>query len=157
MSTFSHSLRSLRTRESLRTCYQFPKCRNAPHRYFRATAATEIPDLESEPPPPPPAPPAPPSPLARTEEPASTPPNAKVEAPPEKVVGSRRRRQAIKSSGTVPFEQLPYQCFQEARKVMQQDREAADAGCSKIVFTFPIFKRPLDQWVIDISQNLQPL
>lgn len=38
-------------------------------------------------------------------------------------VGSRRRRAAVKSSDNVPFEQLPYQCFQEARKVLQVDRE----------------------------------
>ncbi len=38
-------------------------------------------------------------------------------------IGSRRRRAAIKSSDNIPFEQLPYQCFQEARKVLQADRE----------------------------------
>ncbi|KAA8568010.1 hypothetical protein MFRU_041g00710 [Monilinia fructicola] len=38
-------------------------------------------------------------------------------------VGSRRRRAALKSSANIPFEQLPYQCFQEARKVLQADRE----------------------------------
>ncbi|RDW88643.1 hypothetical protein BP6252_00675 [Coleophoma cylindrospora] len=38
-------------------------------------------------------------------------------------VGSRRRRAAIKSSDNVPFELLPFQCFQEARKVLQEDRE----------------------------------
>ncbi|CAJ2507753.1 Uu.00g089390.m01.CDS01 [Anthostomella pinea] len=38
-------------------------------------------------------------------------------------VGSRRRRAAIRSSENVPFEQLPYQAFQEARKVLQEDRE----------------------------------
>ncbi|RAL64801.1 hypothetical protein DID88_001398 [Monilinia fructigena] len=38
-------------------------------------------------------------------------------------VGSRRRRAALKNSANVPFEQLPYQCFQEARKVLQADRE----------------------------------
>lgn len=38
-------------------------------------------------------------------------------------IGSRRRRAAIKSSDNVPFEQLPYLCFQEARKVLQEDRE----------------------------------
>ncbi len=39
-------------------------------------------------------------------------------------VGSRRRRAAIQSSDNVPFEQMPYQCFQEARKVLQEDRES---------------------------------
>ncbi|TGJ79081.1 hypothetical protein E0Z10_g9678 [Xylaria hypoxylon] len=38
-------------------------------------------------------------------------------------IGSRRRRAALRSSQNVPFEQLPYQCFQEARKVLQEDRE----------------------------------
>jgi large subunit ribosomal protein L35 len=37
-------------------------------------------------------------------------------------IGSRRRRAAIKTSDNLPFEQLPYQCFQEARKVLQADR-----------------------------------
>jgi large subunit ribosomal protein L35 len=38
-------------------------------------------------------------------------------------IGSRRRRAAIKTSENISFEQLPYQCFQEARKVLQADRE----------------------------------
>ena len=38
-------------------------------------------------------------------------------------IGSRRRRAAIKTSDNIPFEQLPYQCFQEARRVLQVDRE----------------------------------
>lgn len=38
-------------------------------------------------------------------------------------IGSRRRRAALKTSDNIPFEQLPYQCFQEARKVLQTDRE----------------------------------
>ncbi|KAH7068006.1 phosphatidylethanolamine-binding protein [Paraphoma chrysanthemicola] len=43
-------------------------------------------------------------------------------------VGSRRRRAALRRSGLqkaveVPFEQLPYQCFQEARKVLLEDRK----------------------------------
>lgn len=38
-------------------------------------------------------------------------------------IGSERRRAAIKSTGSIPFEQLPYQCFQEARKILQADRE----------------------------------
>jgi large subunit ribosomal protein L35 len=38
-------------------------------------------------------------------------------------IGSRRRRAAVQSSDNLPFEQLPYQCFQEARKVLQTDRE----------------------------------
>ncbi|KAI3321744.1 ribosomal protein YmL35 [Xylariaceae sp. AK1471] len=38
-------------------------------------------------------------------------------------VGSRRRRAALRTSENVPFEQLPYQCFQEARKILQEDRQ----------------------------------
>ena len=38
-------------------------------------------------------------------------------------IGSRRRRAAIGSSQNIPFEQLPYQTFQEARAVLQADRE----------------------------------
>lgn len=38
-------------------------------------------------------------------------------------IGSRRRRAALKLSGNIAFEQLPYQCFQEARKVLQEDRQ----------------------------------
>lgn len=39
------------------------------------------------------------------------------------LVGSRRRRAALQGSENLPFELLPYQCFQEARKVLQTDRE----------------------------------
>jgi large subunit ribosomal protein L35 len=38
-------------------------------------------------------------------------------------IGSRRRRAAIKSTQNIPFEQLPYQAFQEARKILQEDRK----------------------------------
>lgn len=43
-------------------------------------------------------------------------------------VGSRRRRAALRMSAVrkteeIPFEQLPYQCFQEARKFLQEDRQ----------------------------------
>ena len=38
-------------------------------------------------------------------------------------IGSRRRRIATRTSDNIPFEQLPYHCFQEARKVLQADRE----------------------------------
>ena len=38
-------------------------------------------------------------------------------------IGSRRRRAAIGSSQNIPFEQLPYQTFQEARAILQADRE----------------------------------
>lgn len=40
------------------------------------------------------------------------------------ISGSRRRRALLGGNTTgVPFEQLPYQCFQEARKILLQDRE----------------------------------
>ena len=38
-------------------------------------------------------------------------------------IGSRRRR-ALYSPDNVPFEQMPYECFQEARKVLHEDRES---------------------------------
>lgn len=38
-------------------------------------------------------------------------------------IGSRRRRTALQHAAGIPFEQLPYQCFQEARKVIIADRE----------------------------------
>ena len=38
------------------------------------------------------------------------------------VIGSRRRRLAIASSPNIPFSLLPYQCFQEARKIIAGDR-----------------------------------
>lgn len=39
-------------------------------------------------------------------------------------IGSRRRRVAMRSiPDNIPFEQLPYQAFQEARKILAADRE----------------------------------
>ncbi|KAL8664628.1 MAG: hypothetical protein Q9202_002898 [Teloschistes flavicans] len=38
-------------------------------------------------------------------------------------IGSRRRRAALLTSANIPFEQLPYQCFQEARKLLLADRK----------------------------------
>jgi large subunit ribosomal protein L35 len=38
-------------------------------------------------------------------------------------IGSRRRRLALQDSSGIPFEQLPYQCFQEARKILIADRQ----------------------------------
>ncbi|KAL8657601.1 MAG: hypothetical protein Q9226_001744 [Calogaya cf. arnoldii] len=37
-------------------------------------------------------------------------------------IGSRRRRAALQSTANIPFEQLPYQCFQEARNLLLADR-----------------------------------
>ncbi|KAG8629834.1 hypothetical protein KVT40_001453 [Elsinoe batatas] len=44
-------------------------------------------------------------------------------------IGSRRRRAALRNAQQqLPFEQLPYQCFQEARKILAEDRaEKLDA------------------------------
>jgi large subunit ribosomal protein L35 len=38
-------------------------------------------------------------------------------------IGSRRRRLAIRTTPNIPFEHLPYQAFQEARKILAADRE----------------------------------
>ncbi|TWU74867.1 hypothetical protein ED733_002503 [Metarhizium rileyi] len=38
-------------------------------------------------------------------------------------IGSRRRRVALRTTHNIPFEQLPYQAFQEARKILAADRE----------------------------------
>ncbi|KAL8371804.1 hypothetical protein RB595_001549 [Gaeumannomyces hyphopodioides] len=38
-------------------------------------------------------------------------------------VGSRRRRVAIRTSQNIPFDQLPLQCFQEARRILVADRQ----------------------------------
>ncbi|KAK2672512.1 hypothetical protein RAB80_012591 [Fusarium oxysporum f. sp. vasinfectum] len=46
-------------------------------------------------------------------------------------IGSRRRRMAIRSTGDLPFEHLPYQAFQEARKILAVDREEKLAEISK--------------------------
>jgi large subunit ribosomal protein L35 len=48
-------------------------------------------------------------------------------------VGSRRRRAALSSGkDNIPFEQLPYQCFQEARNVLAQDREEKMQAIAKM-------------------------
>ena len=41
----------------------------------------------------------------------------------QRAIGSRRLRAAKASVSNIRFEQLPYQCFQEARKVLREDRE----------------------------------
>ncbi|KAM0340860.1 hypothetical protein ACHAPU_010276 [Fusarium lateritium] len=46
-------------------------------------------------------------------------------------IGSRRRRLAIRSTGDLPFEHLPYQAFQEARKILATDREEKLGHISK--------------------------
>ncbi|KAL6876228.1 phosphatidylethanolamine-binding protein [Trichoderma longibrachiatum] len=38
-------------------------------------------------------------------------------------VGSRRRRVALRTTAAIPFEQLPYQAFQEARAILAADRQ----------------------------------
>ncbi|KAI0472137.1 phosphatidylethanolamine-binding protein [Xylariaceae sp. FL0804] len=46
-------------------------------------------------------------------------------------IGSRRRRVAVRTSQNLPFEQLPYQCFQEARKILQEDRREKLAALAR--------------------------
>lgn len=41
----------------------------------------------------------------------------------QRPVGSRRRRAALGSSPDIPFEELPYQCFQDALNIIREDRE----------------------------------
>ena len=38
-------------------------------------------------------------------------------------IGSRRRRIAMRTTTNIPFEQMPYQAFQEARNILAADRE----------------------------------
>nr|POF14221.1 hypothetical protein CFP56_03245 [Quercus suber] len=38
-------------------------------------------------------------------------------------IGSRRRRAAIAHTPNIPFSELPYQCFQDARAVLLEDRQ----------------------------------
>ncbi|KAL7896808.1 PEBP-like protein [Trichoderma sp. SZMC 28014] len=38
-------------------------------------------------------------------------------------IGSRRRRVAMRTTASLPFEQLPYQAFQEARAILAADRQ----------------------------------
>lgn len=38
-------------------------------------------------------------------------------------IGSRRRRAAVRQTPDIPFEQLPYHCFQEARNFLKEDRD----------------------------------
>lgn len=47
-------------------------------------------------------------------------------------VGSRRRRAAIQNSAQIPFEELPYQCFQEARSFLKEDRAEKIAEMGQI-------------------------
>lgn len=46
-------------------------------------------------------------------------------------IGSRRRRVAMRTTGDLPFEHLPYQAFQEARKILSADRETKLAQITK--------------------------
>ncbi|KAH7318131.1 phosphatidylethanolamine-binding protein [Stachybotrys elegans] len=48
-------------------------------------------------------------------------------------IGSRRRRVAMRTTGDLPFEHLPYQAFQEARKILAADREQKLAEIRKQV------------------------
>lgn len=46
-----------------------------------------------------------------------------IEETGQQPFASRRRRHMLKQTQNIPFEQLPFQCFQEARKVLQEDRK----------------------------------
>lgn len=94
---------------------------------WRAQEETTTTETSSAPPPPPPQP-------AETKSsPVEKRPNPELVSNPRRErrmirdhstypIGSRRRRAALASSANIPFEQLPYQCLQEARKVIQADR-----------------------------------
>ena len=45
-----------------------------------------------------------------------------IEETGQQPFASRRRRHMLKQTQNIPFEQLPFQCFQEARKILQEDR-----------------------------------
>lgn len=61
-------------------------------------------------------------------------------------IGSRRRRAALRTSQNIPFEQLPYQCFQEARKILQEDRqEKLQALAKEIAKIKRLEETPADQ------------
>ncbi|KAJ2902191.1 phosphatidylethanolamine-binding protein [Zalerion maritima] len=47
-------------------------------------------------------------------------------------VGSRRRRVAIRTSPNLPFEHMPYQCFQEALNILRDDRAEKVAKLQRI-------------------------
>ncbi|KAJ5939061.1 hypothetical protein N7466_002195 [Penicillium verhagenii] len=69
-------------------------------------------------------------------------------------IGSRRRRAALQGAGSLPFEQLPYQCFQEARKVLLADRaeklEEIESMRQKIA---RVEAQPVEQAGGDISRK----
>ncbi|KAK5136924.1 hypothetical protein LTR08_001431 [Meristemomyces frigidus] len=108
--------------------------RSLPVRSFSTTAPARLEVLDSQTP----AEAAPPPPAATADTPnPNTKPRARdantVSTPAAEgqllrnqrttPVGSRRRRAAIASTGSIPFSQLPYQCFQEARAFLQVDRQ----------------------------------
>ncbi|KAF2686868.1 PEBP-like protein [Lentithecium fluviatile CBS 122367] len=122
----------------------------APRRFLSSTPVTreEMQSQPSTPPPPSPPPAATPAAPAEAETAAKETPEYMQKwgnLDPEQVewkrderrlvrregiqpVGSRRRRavlhrSALNGAEQVPFEQLPYQCFQEARKVLLEDRQ----------------------------------
>jgi large subunit ribosomal protein L35 len=68
---------------------------------------------------------APPPPAALNPELVSKPAQERrlVSETGQQPVASRRRRHMLKQTQNIPFEQLPFQCFQEARKILQEDRQ----------------------------------
>ncbi|RMZ76463.1 hypothetical protein DV738_g4877, partial [Chaetothyriales sp. CBS 135597] len=56
---------------------------------------------------------------------SSPPPDSAVlnsSKPEDLILGPRRRRLAVQQTSAIPFNQLPYQCFQEARNILIADR-----------------------------------
>lgn len=70
-------------------------------------------------------------------------------------VGSRRRRAALRTSPNVPFEQLPYQAFQEARKILAADREQKLASLKTTIEKMSALRvqEPADAKAKDLQAN----
>lgn len=100
-----------------------------PIRTFTTTAPSRLETQEtqasSEPPPPPPVATDAAKPKVRDANTVSTPAAEQQLIQRQRItpIGSRRRRAAIASTSNIPFSELPYQCFQEARAILQADRQ----------------------------------
>jgi large subunit ribosomal protein L35 len=109
----------------LKRCAQCTRHDRILYRAVRTLTTTTEPPSSSETPPPPPSENATAKPTRRYN------PNLVyttrserklIETQNEYPIGSRRRRAALATSTNIPFSELPYQCFQEARKILQSDR-----------------------------------
>ncbi|KAF2148471.1 PEBP-like protein [Myriangium duriaei CBS 260.36] len=81
-------------------------------------------------------------------------------------IGSRRRRAALRRAREIPFEQLPYQCFQEARKILAADRmekleqieiQRARLQKAKAQQVEPQHERWKERRVISLEKHLEEL